>query len=59
MTPLLGALGGARSAWWLVEDLRAIGYDPEVDGDTELWLYDRIGTVVADYQRSVDEAELA
>lgn len=36
-----------RASWWFVRDLVDAGYDPDEDGDAELWLYDRIGRIVA------------
>lgn len=39
---------GMRGTWHLVTEMIAVGYDPHNDGDAHLWLYDRIGKVIAD-----------
>jgi hypothetical protein len=36
-----------RGAWRVVEGLRRVGYDPDEDGDVEVWLYDKIGRMLA------------
>lgn len=47
----------ARSAWRLVEDLREAGYNPERDGDAEMWLYSRIGAVIAENEVNPSAAD--
>lgn len=51
MANLPGTLG-LRGSYRLVEELIAAGYDPDVDGDTELWLYDRCAQIAAGATRS-------